>query len=129
MKTVREVYKIINKMNPRSRWDKGVKEYALELLEELQENIDLGYIKEQDLQSREILKKSMLNGADNWQQYSDGGCSLIYNSDIAERLCTPSELKRKKHGELEPNRNETWLDVQARALRQACNMIVRNMLY
>lgn len=34
-----------------------------------------------------------------------------------------SELKRKHGGMYEPNSRETWLDVQARALYQACNRI------
>jgi len=73
----------------------------------------------------DILQKRylMLNGAQNWYQYSWGGCSLIYDRDIAERLCTPSELKRTKNGERRPNQNEEWLDVQARALRQAARKI------
>ena len=31
---------------------------------------------------------------------------MIYDSDIAERLCTPSELKRKRGDELPPNSRE-----------------------
>lgn len=34
-----------------------------------------------------------------------------------------AELKRKHGGTYEPNSRETWLDVQARALYQACNRI------
>lgn len=34
-----------------------------------------------------------------------------------------AELKRKHGGTYEPNSRETWLDVQARALHQACNRI------
>ena len=30
----------------------------------------------------------------SWQEYSDDGCSLIYDGDIAARVCTPSEYKR-----------------------------------
>ena len=41
-------------------------------------------------------KKDLLNGASDWNQYSWGGCSLIYNSDIAERVCSPSKLKRQR---------------------------------
>lgn len=48
---------------------------------------------------------------------------LCYDADIAARVCTPSELKRKHGGAYEPNSRETWLDVQARALYQACNRI------
>lgn len=65
------------------------------------------------------LKKWILNGATSWREYSYRGCSLIYNSDIAETLCTPSELKRNKHGERKPSRDEEWLDVQARVLLEA----------
>lgn len=95
----------------RSAWDKGVTIYALELLE--------------NLESEEVTKDLLLNGADNWDQYSYGGSSLIYDCDIAERLCCPSELKKRKGGELAPNCNEEWLDVQARALYQACNRIMK----
>lgn len=51
-----------------------------------------------------------------------GGNSLIYDQDIANRLATPSEIKRvtRKDGSLrKPNASEEWLDTQARALYQA----------
>ena len=60
-----------------------------------------------------------LANADDWNAFSWGGSSLIYDYDIAERLCTPSELKRTKNGERKPNAREDWLDTQARALYQA----------
>jgi hypothetical protein len=75
--------------------------------------------------NRNLLEKAMLNGADSWSQYSYGGCSLVYDGDIAERLCAPSEFKKKRGGELPPNAREQWLDVQARALNQACNRVTR----
>lgn len=105
--------------NDRSAWNKGVTVYALELLEELQEAIDGGYFFPDDLAAPKVLEKGLLNGAGNWHSYSWGGCSLIYDGDIAARLCTPSELKRKRNGELKPNNHEEWLDVQARGLYQA----------
>lgn len=53
--------------------------------------------------------------------------ALIYDGGIYETLCSPSELKRvtRKDGTLrdKANNRETWLDVQARALFQACNLI------
>lgn len=104
--------KLINKIEAkkcRSAWQRGVKTYALELLE--------------DLDGDEITKETLLNGAENWEQYSYNGCSLIYDVDIAQRVCTNSELKRTKNGELQPTLNETWLDVQARALYQAYILI------
>lgn len=109
----------IKAINCRSAWRRGVRVYALELLEELEEHYSGGYIADEVFTDGKKLEKALLNGADNWEQYSWGGCSLIYDGDIAERLCTPSELKRTRGGEWRPNRNEEWLDCQARALYQA----------
>lgn len=103
----------------RSAWDKGVTVYALELVEQLAEAAEGGYIDAEDLTAPRMLRKALLNGADDWSAYSWGGYSLIYNSDIAERLCCPSELKRTRNGERRPNSREEWLDTQARALSQA----------
>lgn len=103
----------------RSAWSKGVTVYALELVEQLAEAAEGGYIDADDLTAPRMLRKALLNGADDWSAYSWGGCSLIYNGDIAERLCCPSELKRTRNGERRPNSREEWLDVQARALSQA----------
>lgn len=101
----------IMKVKARSAWNKGVKEYALELVESIDEN-NLVYLS-CDLQ------RVLLNGASDWIEYSWCGCSLIYNCDIAKRLCTRSEFLRKRGGLLRPNKYEEWLDVQARALNQA----------
>ena len=122
--TIRKIHETIENKPTRSAWSRGVKSYAVELLDELAENIQGGYIDPEDLDSPALLKKALLNGAADWQQYSDGGCSLIYDGDIAERLCTPSEYKRKRGGDLQPNSRETWLDVQARALHQAARWII-----
>ena len=97
----------------RSAWAQGVKEYALELAENLSD----------DFQTVAFI--DLLNGATDWSQYSWGGSSLIYDSDICERLCSPSEQKRRRGGEWRPNQYEEWLDVQARALRQAAGMVRR----
>ena len=106
----------------RSAWGRGVNAYALELLEELRERAAYeGRNPEPGKECREW----MLNGAQDWAQYSWGGSSLIYDGDIAERLCTPSELKKTRNGERRPNSREEWLDTQARALNQACNRVSR----
>lgn len=106
----------------RSAWGRGVNAYALELLEELRERAAYeGRNPEPGKECREW----MLNGAQDWAQYSWGGSSLIYDGDIAERLCTPSELKKTRNGERRPNSREEWLDTQARALNQACNRVAR----
>ena len=110
-----------------SAWHKGVVMYADELLDELAEAICGGWVELDDMASSKLVDRALLNGAANWKEYSWGGCSLIYDSDIAERLCTPSELKKTRHGERRPNSREEWLDTQARALSQAAGMIRRNI--
>ena len=104
----------------RSAWDKGVTLYAFDLLDTLEEAARGGWVAVDDLNDGQILKKTAMNGADGWSDYSWGGSALIYNEDIALRLCTPSELKRTANGSKRPNAREEWLDVQARALHQAC---------
>ena len=101
----------------RSAWARGVQAYAVELVESLEDNSDLC--------NEVMLQKELLNGASSWAQYSEGGCALVYDADIAERLCPPSELKRNKWGMLPPNGRENWLEVQARALWQAHKVIER----
>ena len=104
----------------RSAWSRGVKAYALELAEELEGRAAYeGRNPEPGAECREW----MLNGAQDWSAYSWGGSSLIYNGDIAERLCTPSELKKTRNGERRPNSREEWLDTQARALHQAARRV------
>lgn len=104
----------IQAARPRGAWNKAVQAYALELLEEVEDH------------AAPITAAALLNGARTWQEYSYGGSALIYNADIAERVCSPSELRRKRGGELPPSSRETWLDCQSRALRQAARLILRN---
>lgn len=113
-----ELLQAIENSPARSAWAKGVKEYAFELVEGLDLDDDAEIVKGENL-STEIL----LNGAESWLQYSWGGNALIYDGDIAFRLCTPSELKRTADGVKRPNGREAWLDVQSRALYQAAALI------
>ena len=108
----------------KSAWSKGVKEYALELLEDLENNYNI-----EDLCNKNLIKKALLNGASSWSEYSWGGCSYIYDVDIAKKLCNNTELKKTKNGTLQPNKMESWLDVQARALFQAELMILQNIAF
>ena len=96
----------------RSAWSRAVHQYAREMVEDLDEGTTL---------TRDTARRVVLNGAKDARQYSEGGCSLIY--DIAKRVCTPSELRRTRGGDLPPNRHETWLDVQTRAVDQAQSVI------
>ena len=101
----------LEKEEVRSAWKAGVILYAFDILDNMEDG--------------EVTEKNLLNGADNWKQYSDGGCALIYDVDICHRLCTLSEIKKTKGGERRPNKQETWLDVQARALYQAAHLIMK----
>lgn len=106
------IFERIAHLNPRSAWNRGVMRYALELVN----SIDVG---------EEITEKNLLNGADNWKEYSYGGRALIYDVDICHRLCTPSEIKKTHNGERRPNKQENWLDTQARALYQSVRLIMK----
>lgn len=114
MVTKTEIKKKLAKRSGRSYWEKGVIRYAKELVDDLPARGDY---------TRTNVERAMLNGASSWKQYSDGGLALIYNGDIAKRLCSPSELKKVDNGRKRPNAREDWLDVQARALYQAAQIV------
>lgn len=116
MRNLESIRNVIQNRKARSAWDKGVKLYALELLDNIDDPDDA-------LTNERLLYRALLNGAADWKQYSEGGCALWYNQDIAARLCTPSELRITRGGNRNPNSRETWLDVQARALYQAAESI------
>lgn len=105
-----------------SAWSKGVLDYALEIVE--------NYAPEEVTSVDDVLnyardKHESLYSVAKWQ--SEGGCFEIYDEDIAERLCTPSEFKRAhyKDGSIKQmaNARESWLDVQGRAVFQAYSLI------
>lgn len=104
----------------RSVWSRGINAYALELVEALEER---SRYEGRNPESATECRAWMLNGAQDWEQYSWGGSSLVYDGDIAERLCTPSELKKTRNGERRPNSREEWLDTQARALYHAARRV------
>lgn len=98
----------------RSAWRRGVRQYAMDLIEDLSDFQDI---------TPENCREVLLNGAVSWKEWAYGGCGLVYDCAIAERLCTPSELRKKRGGELEPSSHESWLDVEARAVGQAAAVI------
>lgn len=106
-----------------SAWNRGVLLYTFDILDEI-DDIQTQYCIPVPQNKNEL--KDMLTGHSNWKEYSYNGHSLVYNCDIAERLCTKSELKKTQMGALPPNSQETWLDVQARALSQAFNRIMES---
>lgn len=109
---------MIEERPTRSAWSRGVKEYALEMVDHLEEYND-GAIPH----TMENLNAWLLNGARDWKQASEGGLWLITDEEIAQRLCSPSELKKVAGGRRQPNKRETWIDVQARALFQASQIV------
>ena len=82
------------------------------------------HITDDSVRIGKVAETDLLNGAQNWEQYSYGGCAEVYDGDICERLCTESQKKKTRDGEL-PLMGEDWLTVQARALWQAARIVIR----
>ena len=107
--TVEEARARAEASRARSAWERGVKEYALELMQDLDgsEALDL-----------KTLEKRLLNGADDWQHYSAGASALVYDEDIAERLFPPSRRRRAVNA-------GGLIEAQGRALAQAYRLVRR----
>lgn len=120
MKKMQEIRGRLEDTKPRSAWDKGVKKIAKGLLDKYEEIVRY---REGSDPVPPLTEKTVLNGAGGWRQYCYGGCAMIYNTEIAETLCTPSELRRTDHGRKAPNSRETWMGVQVRAHVQAWLLI------
>lgn len=90
--------------NYTNQWNKGVLEYAKEMLEELDENGIIDF-------SKKFTNKELFNGASTPEQYSNSGNTLISNYDIANRLYPPSVAKNMI--------NKNLLDIQTMAISQA----------
>lgn len=106
----------------RGAWDNGAKVYAQELFDELVSN---RHITDDTTRLGKITEADLLNGADDWEQFSRGGCALVYDSDICERLCCPSMIKKTRCGDRPPNSTEDWMDWQTKALKQAARLVLR----
>lgn len=118
--TVKEIKEKLEKRNKGSVWKRAVKEDAIRLLDYFVEyySINEGENVNFDVPNFAELRQ----GAKDWVQFSYGGCAYVWDTDIAQHYCTPSELKKvqdKEGGVKKPNSKENWLDVQARALFQA----------
>ncbi len=114
------------KIKQPSKWAEAVKEDAVSLVG--------NYIEwhGEDAAFKAGNVKDLLNGAKDWKQYSEGGMALVANYDIAQRYCTPSELKQigfEEGGYVkeQPNAKESWMDVQARALFQASELVKKSV--
>lgn len=113
MEKINIIRKALKERKGRSAWDKAITVYALEILDNV----------EKSPENRKLLEKQLLNGAENWHQYSQDGCSLIYDEDIAKRICTPSELKRTQNGRWNFRKGISWLTLQGYLLEAATYLI------
>lgn len=98
----------------RSAWDRGVYDYAFDILEPLGDELE------------NVNADTLMNGVNTWTDYSYGGCALICDDDIAKRMCTPSEYKKYLNAGLNSKLSDSdyWLgNVQTRALFQAMSKI------
>lgn len=118
---IQAVRKAIEARKQRSAWSRGVKAYALDILASFEESRQ--WCEANGESVPELDEVTALNGANNWVMWAYGGCGLVYDAYIAERLCTPSELKKLHGGARVPAGAATWCDIEARAARQAWRMI------
>ena len=105
-----KLLKIIDKTEKRykSQRKKAICLYAYEMVEDLE---DINEFKTEEL------KKTLLNGAENFLEYSMGGSSLISDYDISERL-------PKTYGRIAQYRGGTYLlEAQAQYLYEAYRLI------
>lgn len=112
MKAKEIIGKLESLKTPRSAWGKGVLHYAYFIMSKFEW--------ETEIES----ENDLLNGAKDWKHASYSACFYVNNEVIALTLCNKSELRQTNYGKRRPNRNETWLDVQARALFQASQLIL-----
>lgn len=124
MKPIKEIKALIAKENPRSKWRKGVCEYANDLLDELASRCANEHRDPCAIKDHMALRSDLLNGADGWRHYSFSASALVYDEDIAERLLTPSEFARwERRSQRDDYDGKELLEDQGRALAQAFGMI------
>ena len=104
----------VNNTETRSAWSKGVKAYALDILANFEEWRK--WSEENGEGVPELDERTALNGADNWRHWAEGASGLAESYAILCRLCPPSEVRKGVRG-------IDWLEVEARAARQAWRMI------
>lgn len=103
------------KKHTSTKLDKAVLDDAIELLDNLKET-------SYQINSLKDVRKALLNGARDWDQYSYGGCALIYDGDIAEHYLSEDkqqDFKFKRGPEKGCWNGIKLLDFQATCLREA----------
>lgn len=91
----------------------AIKDDAHQLISQLFEESENGNVVIQNV--REELQSILLNGADNWTQYSYGGSALVYNDDIERHYLVKDEYGILNGSQL--------LEMQADCLYEAYKII------
>ena len=115
-----ELIKLAKRALPkRGRYYQGVAKYVPEIIERAGfERGELSKLSVTDFRSR------LLNGAETWQQYSEGGCSLVDNAEIAARLFYPRDVETLRRRDFCIGYDCcAMINLQARALREAADAI------
>ena len=123
---IKQLENEIEKEKVNSAWSKGVINYCFEIIDNIKDSY---YYHGEDLKNLDFksLQKMALNGADDWNHYSWGGCSLVYSRDILAALFSPSIVK--KYENRDTIRGLHLLDYQARALKIAMSKIYNKIKY
>lgn len=110
----------------------AVWQYAIELTDNIATN---GDDKKWERWDVDKLRDLLLNGARdydkphdelrNWIRYSEGGGALIWNVDIAKRVCTPSQYKKLENVIGTWEDKHEWIKIQARCLYDAAQLIYK----
>ena len=110
--------------------NKAVWEYGIEVLDSVATN---GDDENRELWTQDKLRDLLLNGAfdyykpydeqAHWKRYSEGGCSLIWNIEIAQRVCTPNQYKKLEDKINSGDDTHDWIMIQARCLFDAAQLI------
>lgn len=102
----REKQEIINELvnasaKTRSAWQRSVVDYAIHILERAESYDEFGHL--------QISEYTLLDGAADWHEYA-------------------ASKARLHDGRRAPNASETWVDVEARALSQAWELLRAKLL-
>lgn len=117
-----ELAKLAKRALPkRGRYYQGVAKYIPEIIGRAGfEQGELNQLSVKEFYSR------LLNGAETWQHYSDGACSLVANEEIAARLFYPYDVERlRKKSFCVGDDCCAMINLQARALREAADAITK----
>lgn len=95
-----------NMDNPKS-------DYIVELIEGLHGEAEFNL---NALDNARLLRRSLLNGADNWHHYSVSSCSLCYNYQIRERF------KLKPYKFIKKGKEQEWTSEELLRMQTSCLM-------